>query len=212
MDNQNPRPGGPNIARASFADRIRSTADLVTNVRTLVLALGGVVVAAFLVYLGWKRGLFQASTQTTLPLTVSDFRVSKVTEIQSASLDKSGHFDSYAFDATGNRFDYRRQPSRIGYIIQYSIKVQGMGKCEVDFWVQDQRTKLILTPTTNVEADAVVQTEGINHEFFVQNPGVDQSILFVTVNVDPNGSVQSQGVPLSFAGRPWEAVAFNDVR
>jgi hypothetical protein len=211
VDNRNQTPG-PNVTRASVADRIRSTAELVTNVRTLVLAFGGLVVAAFFVYLAWNRGLFQASPSTPLPLTVSDFQVSKVTEIASASLDKSGHFDSYAFDATGNRFDYRREPSRSGYIIQYSIKVQGVGKCEIDFWVQDDKTKLILTPTTNVEADAVVQSEGINHEFFIQNPNVDRAVLFVTVNVDPNGSVQSQAVPLAFVQRPWEAVAVNDAR
>jgi hypothetical protein len=93
-------------------------------------------------------------------------RVSQITQIASGSLGAIKGLGGYAFDARGNRFDYRHGPSRMGYVVQYSGMVEGVGKFEVDYWVQDQRTKLVLTPSTKVEGEAVIKSVPIGHEVF----------------------------------------------
>jgi hypothetical protein len=195
----------------SFADRIKSAADFVTNIRTLAVFLGSCVVVVAVGYIAVRSGWIQTNPK---PVQVSDVKVWRqpdtVPSSQLAGLI-GVQYKKYAFDAKGDHFDDSQRFD--GYLINYSFKAAGLGSCEIDFSVRDDTTRQFLTPndhTIAIETVPVVNDEVISHEFFVQKlPNVHPMTVYLTVNLGASGAGGGAQVRLSTTLRSQRDLAFN---
>jgi hypothetical protein len=190
---------------------VKKVAEFFSDLRNLVVAIGtllGLVVVAIVMI---KRGVVLNPLGNSVDaLTVENLTLSKVTEINSGELDRIKGL-CYAFDATGNRLDYKRRPSRPGYVVEYSGMAQGIGNVEVDYWVQDLQSTNMLTGSTKVEAEAVIKSEPIHCAFFFQKtPASPKERVAISVVALPTaGSDLDKAidtVPLDLSFNEYSAV------
>ena len=159
---------------------MKGVAEFFSDLKNLVLAVGTLIGVVLVVVLIIRRGVLPNPDKVDA-LTVESLTFSKVTEINSAEIGGLKGL-CYAFDATGNRIDYRKYPSRPGYVVEYSGMAQGIGNVEVDYWVQDPQSMSMLTGSTMVEAEAVIKSEPIHCEFFFQKtPASPKEKAFINV-------------------------------
>jgi hypothetical protein len=150
------------------------------------------------------------------PVKPENFSANVVTMVASRDIDQVVSELDAALDAKGRPFNYKHDPTRIGYIVACDWGFSGRGKGELDFVVQDGSTDppRILTKKTPVvtEVDTFGSAETFHTEFFVEtgklNAGMrPRLIIFISTTTGDQRSMDLQSKTLTLAVQSHNASA-----